>query len=373
MQVLVLGAGQLARMMALESAPLDIEIRAYDVRSHTVVHPLTWADYGQSLEQGLAEADVVTAEFEHIPPDILKVAEASQKFLPGAEAIRIGGDRRLEKQLLDRCGVANAQHQVVANKDDLIQAAKTIGLPLILKSALDGYDGKGQWRIKTEEDIEASWPEIEDFLANSRSDQAIVAEQWIPFDREVSLVGVRDKSGNTACYALTQNHHYQGILILSLAPVDSEGLQEQAFDAFNRIADEMNYVGVLAIEFFDVQGKLLVNELAPRVHNSGHWTQQGAVCSQFQNHIRAVCGLPLGSTETLQRTAMINIIGCDDLPGDLLEQPNLHLHWYGKEKRPGRKMGHINICSDHLDATVIEVAEMLPGEDFPGLLEALSE
>ena len=151
MQVLVLGAGQLARMMSLASAPLGIEIRAYDVRTHRVVHPLTWQDYNDDLTAGLSKADVVTAEFEHIPPDILIAAESSGKFLPGAEAIQVGGDRRLEKQLLDEVGVANEPYQIINHKEDLIHAAQTIGLPLVLKSALDGYDGKGQWRLKDEQ------------------------------------------------------------------------------------------------------------------------------------------------------------------------------------------------------------------------------
>ena len=207
MQVLVLGAGQLARMMALAGAPLGIEVRAYDVRSHKVVHPLTWQDYQQDLQAGLAAADVVSAEFEHIPPDILSAAEASGKFLPGAEAIRIGGDRRLEKQLLDDAGVPNARYAIVESKDDLYQAVEKIGLPIILKSALDGYDGKGQWRIKSTDDIDKYWPEISDFVANSRDNQAMVAETWIPFDREVSLVGARNVAGEIQCYALTQNHH----------------------------------------------------------------------------------------------------------------------------------------------------------------------
>jgi 5-(carboxyamino)imidazole ribonucleotide synthase len=371
MQVLVLGAGQLARMMALAGAPLGIEVRAYDVRSHRVVHPLTWQDYHQDLQAGLDGADIVSAEFEHIPPDILSVAEASQKFLPGAEAIQIGGDRRLEKQLLDNAGVPNARYAVVETKDDLYAASDTIGLPMILKSALDGYDGKGQWRIKSKQDIDTSWPDISDFIANSRADQAMVAETWIPFDREVSLVGARSVEGEIQCYALTQNHHHEGILILSVAPSGSDDLQNQAMTAFKNITNTMNYVGVLAIEFFDVQGQLMVNELAPRVHNSGHWTQQGAVCCQFENHLRAVCGLPLGSTALRIPTAMINAIGIDSVPAELLAMADVHQHWYGKEKRPGRKVGHINVSSDDLIPRLTEVAARLPAADFPGLYHAL--
>lgn len=372
MHVLVLGAGQLARMMALDSAPLGIEIRAYDVRSHKVVHPLTWHDYGDDLVTGLNKAEVVTAEFEHIPPDILAAAEASGKFLPGAEAIRVGGDRRKEKQLLDKVGVANAPHMVIDSKQHLLQAIEDIGLPLILKSALDGYDGKGQWRLKSATDVDTLWLELSEFLDKNRDDQAIIAEAWIPFDREVSLIGVRDKSGNSHCYSLTENHHHDGILILSIAPADTGQLQEQAQAAFEKIADELNYIGVLAIEFFAVSGTLLVNELAPRVHNSGHWTQQGCNASQFENHVRAVAGLPINDVSTVQSTAMINMIGIDGIPDIAMNSSHVHPHWYDKEARPGRKMGHINIIGQDITLKLKNLAEQLPASDFPGLHEAVS-
>ncbi len=371
MQVLVLGAGQLARMMALDAAPLGIEIRAYDVRSHRVVHPLTWQDYGADLATGVAQADVVTAEFEHIPPDILSVAEASGKFLPGAEAIRVGGDRRLEKALLEQVGVANAPHQIIQSSADLLHASETIGLPLVLKSTLDGYDGKGQWRLKDSTEIDALWSELDAFLTNSRDEQAIIAEAWIPFDRELSLVGVRDKRGKSHCYALTQNHHHEGILILSVAPIASPQLQQQAEAAFEKIADALDYVGVLAIEFFAVGDKLLVNELAPRVHNSGHWTQQGTLCSQFENHIRAVTGLAIGPTKTVHTTAMINLIGVSEVPALAYDRPDVHPHWYDKEARPGRKMGHLNLISDDLQSSLQQLVEHLDETAFPGLLLAI--
>ena len=370
MQVLVLGAGQLARMMALDSAPLGIEIRAYDVRSHRVVHPLTWHDYGDDLASGLAKSDVVTAEFEHIPPDILAAAEASNKFLPGAEAIRVGGDRRLEKALLDKVQVANAPHRIIASKEDLLNATDTIGLPLVLKSALDGYDGKGQWRLKEASEIDNLWLELDRFLADNREDQAIIAEAWIPFDREVSLVGVRDNKGFSHCYALTQNHHHDGILILSVAPIASDSLQQQAEEAFEKIADELNYVGVLAIEFFAVGNDLLVNELAPRVHNSGHWTQQGTLCSQFENHIRAVSGLPIGPTQTTHPTAMVNLIGVSEIPAASYDMSEVHPHWYDKEARPGRKMGHLNLVSDELETDLHKLIQLLDPDHYPGLRAA---
>lgn len=373
MKVLVLGAGQLARMMALAGAPLGISVRAYDVRTHTVVHPVTLENYQQDLAAGIDDCDVITAEFEHIPNDILVQSQASGKFLPGERAIRVGGDRRLEKQLLDLVDVANAKYKVLANKDDLVEATKTIGLPLVLKSALEGYDGKGQWRLKSADQIDSVWAETEAFLAESSANQAMVAEEWVPFDREVSVIGVRNRAGDVAVYPITQNHHENGVLSVSFAPAASSELQQQAVDAFSKIATELDYVGVLAIEFFDVQGKLLVNELAPRVHNSGHWTQQGADVCQFENHLRAVCDLPLGNTNLVRPTAMVNILGCDYVDSKAQGLAGIHLHWYGKDKRPGRKMGHINVAAADMQTLQQQLAalvELLPEADFPGVAGA---
>ena len=373
-KVLVLGAGQLARMMALAGAPLGIDVRAYDVRNHSVVHPVTNEDYRQTLTQGLTDCDVVTAEFEHIPADILSEADASQKFLPGKRAIQVGGDRRIEKELLDNASVPNAQYLFIDSEQQLNEAVSTLGLPLVLKSALEGYDGKGQWRIKSTAEISQVWSEVAQFLEQSSPNQSMVAEQWVNFDREVSVVGVRNHSGDIQVYPLTQNHHENGVLSLSVAPVTDDPLQRQAGDAFSKIANELNYVGVLAIEFFDVNGTLLVNELAPRVHNSGHWTQQGADVCQFENHLRAVCGLPLGSTIATRSTAMVNILGIDSVPTELLAKAGCHLHWYGKEKRQGRKMGHINVAAENRSVLLDKlraIAELLPQEDFPGLTEAV--
>jgi len=374
MKVLVLGAGQLARMMALAGAPLGIKVVAYDVRSHTTVHPVTWENQQLTLIQALLDADVVSAEFEHIPEDILTESEASGKFLPGAVAIKAGGDRRIEKQLLDEVAVPNAKYSIINSQQDLVLACEDIGLPLVLKSALDGYDGKGQWRVKQLSEIESVWSEIEEFLSNSRKEQAIIAEQWIAFDREISVIGARSRDGSFSIYPLTHNHHESGVLALSVAPADKGSLHNQALDAFKKISEALDYVGVLAIEFFDLEGQLLVNEIAPRVHNSGHWTQQGALVCQFENHLRAVCGLALGSMDLLRPTAMINLLGIDSLPEAIYSMHDTHIHWYGKEKRPGRKMGHINIRAENKTALLAQlnaVAQCLPESEFSGLTEAI--
>ncbi|HBV76465.1 MULTISPECIES: 5-(carboxyamino)imidazole ribonucleotide synthase [Vibrio] len=367
-QVLVLGAGQLARMMSLAGAPLNIDIAAFDVDSEKIIHPLTQHVIGHGLNNAIAQANVITAEFEHIPHSILEVCERSGKLQPSTQAIKAGGDRRIEKQLLDDANVANAKYTIITNRSEFDAAIAYVGVPMVLKTALGGYDGKGQWRLKQLEQVESIWQEMEQSLLNTPH-QAIVAEEFVPFGREVSLIGARRANGDIVVYPLAENIHVDGVLSLSTA-INEPELQEQAKKMFIAIADKLNYVGVLAIEFFDVEGLLLVNEIAPRVHNSGHWTQQGAEVCQFENHLRAVCNLPLGDTRLIRPTAMVNILGLDTLPEAIFDIPNCHTHWYGKEKRSGRKMGHINICADsseQLNDTLKKLASILPVADFPAL------
>lgn len=373
-KVLVMGAGQLARMMALAGAPLNIQVLAYDVNTDTVLHPLTQQTFALTLAQAVADADVVSSEFEHIPYPVQDICQASGKFLPNSTAIKAGGDRRQEKQLLDAAGVANAGYRIVSTEAEFHAAIAALGLPLVLKSALAGYDGKGQWRLKHQEDAAAIWADIAAFMAGADHTlpQAIVAEQFVRFDREVSLVGARNAKGETVVYPLTENHHVNGVLAVSLALPGQQALQQQAKQMFDAVAAKLDYVGVLALEFFQVGDKLLVNEIAPRVHNSGHWTQQGSDTCQFENHLRAVCALPLGSTALVRPTLMVNILGEDAVDQAVLALPSCHLHWYGKGKRAGRKMGHINLSGE----TVAELAErfvalskLLPEQSFPEVAE----
>lgn len=373
-KVLVLGAGQLARMMDLAGSPLNMDVKAFDVRSNTVVHPVAPIHVYGDLDQGIAEADVITAEFEHVAHDILAICQASGKLLPSSQAIKIGGDRRLEKQLLESCQVPNAKHVIIESKADFEQALNQLDLPIIFKSALEGYDGKGQWRMKSVEQAERIWQEMSDFIAQSKSlvPQGIVAEQMVPFDREVSLVGARNTLGEVAVYPLTENHHAGGILSVSVAAPIQERLQQQAAEVFTKLTEKLDYVGVLAIEFFQVGDKLLVNEIAPRVHNSGHWTQQGADTCQFENHLRAITGLPLGSTHLVRPTAMVNILGEDSVPNEALSIPSLAVHWYDKEKRAGRKMGHLNLNGQdeqELAQRLVKLASILDIQAFPDLAE----
>lgn len=380
-KVLVLGAGQLARMMDLAGSPLNLDIKAFDVRINEVVHPLANEYTFGDLQAGIEEADVITSEFEHISHDVLAQCEASGKLLPTSQAIKIGGDRRLEKVLLESCDVANAKHKVVANYNDFTAAIEQLELPIIFKSALEGYDGKGQWRLKELSQADAIWADMDQFVkgANTSVPQGIIAEQMVPFDREVSIVGARNKNGDIVVYPITENHHTNGVLSVSLAMPVPEKLQAQAFEVFTKLTKELDYVGVLAIEFFQVGDTLLVNEIAPRVHNSGHWTQQGCDTCQFENHLRAICNLPLGNTELIRPTAMINILGEDSVPQEVLAIPAVAIHWYDKEKRTGRKMGHINISgnteqelADKLStlATILSPVAFEDLNDFAKMLQA---
>ncbi|MEM0515223.1 5-(carboxyamino)imidazole ribonucleotide synthase [Pseudoalteromonas sp. YIC-827] len=369
MNMLVLGAGQLARMMALVGAPLDIHIRAYDVGSKQVVHPVTGEIYELTLEQAIAQSERITAEFEHIPADVLALCEQSGKFFPGEEAIACGGDRAKEKALLEHAGVPSAPYVLVTERSHLDKAISELALPLVIKTCQAGYDGKGQWRLKDAADADQIWAQMREFLEKD-SEHSIICEKMIPFDREVSVIGARDHMGNVAIYPVTENEHTNGVLTLSVAGLVNDSVQQQAIDAYSKLANALNYVGVLAIEFFDVDGQLLVNEIAPRVHNSGHWTQQGAYSCQFENHVRAVAGLPLGDTALLRPSAMINVLGQAAIPAEVLSVAQTRSHWYGKGVKPGRKMGHINVSADNLHALgecLATLAEYLPEEQYPGI------
>jgi 5-(carboxyamino)imidazole ribonucleotide synthase len=372
MNILVLGAGQLARMMSLEGAPLNLNVIAFDVGSQKIIHPLTLQVFEQSLEQAISMVDVITSEFEHIPDDVLALCCQSGKFYPGKAAIKAGGDRSIEKDLLDKTGVPSAPYQLITQKQHLLDAVSLLDLPLVIKTCQAGYDGKGQWRLKSLDQVESIWAEMAGFIASGTESfpHTIIAEKMIPFDREVSVIGVRDKEGNIKTYPVTENQHTNGVLTLSLAIEMDDKIQQQAVDAFNKLAVSMDYVGVLAIEFFEVSGTLMVNEIAPRVHNSGHWTQQGTACSQFENHLRAVAGLPLGDTKAQKPSVMINVLGQGAIPTQVLTIDDVKSHWYGKTQRAGRKMGHINVSAEDnntLGNKMLLLADMLPEQDYPGV------
>ena len=367
MKVLIFGAGQLARMMYLAGCPLGIQVQAVDVTSERVLNPVTQKPQKLTLEQAIEEADAISVEFEHVPEKLLEKAHISGKLLPGIEAILAGADRVREKALLDKLHIANCPHQIIDEVDQLDAVVKALGERLIIKASRDGYDGYGQWRLQSASEL----PALKQVLSGLNLKKVpLVVEKMLNFERELSLIGIRSKQGEVKFYPLTENLHHQGQLHVSVAPAPhiTEQLQQQAEDAFNKLGLELNYVGVLAVEFFQVDGQLLVNEIAPRVHNSGHWTIQGADTCQFENHLRAVTGLPLGDTSVFASSAMVNIIACSTFSRDMLGIAGCHLHWYGKTVRPKRKMGHFNLIARdyaHLAVAMHALEKYLPQEHFP--------
>lgn len=370
-KILVLGAGQLARMLALASDPLNISILAFDVRTQICVHPLTGTIAHKSLSNALKWASIITTEFEHVPPQILTQCAATGNLFPNAESILIGGNRQLEKQLLTQLNVACAPYHLIASHDELQDAIQDLKLPLILKTTRDGYDGKGQWRLQHEDQSHALWKTLAQYSAQSER-QSILAETCVPFSRELSIIGARTNQGNHHFYPLTENIHHHGMLRVSLAYDISFQLQQQAQQIFKTISNSLNYVGVLAIEFFEVKEKLWVNEIAPRVHNSGHWTQNGASISQFEAHLYAICDFPLPEITHHSYSAMINIIGHAHVPQTISQWG--HCHWYHKTPKINRKLGHINVCASNINDLIFKMTQLkteLSAEAFSCLEAAI--
>lgn len=367
MRVLILGSGQLARMMCLAGCPLGIQVQSVDVNTDAVVDPISKEVLPVGLDDAIAEADAITVEFEHIPLALLEKCHSSGKLIPSIESILAGADRVREKALLERLSVPNCDHQVITDVDELSHVIAQLGEQLVIKASRDGYDGYGQWRLQSRHDLDT----LQKSLAHLDLNKVpLVVEKMLQFDRELSLLGCRDKNGHTVFYPLSQNAHHQGQLHVSIAPAPNTSVQVQkeAEKIFTQIAEALEYVGVLAIEFFQVGNQLLVNEIAPRVHNSGHWSMQGADTCQFENHLRAVTDLPLGDTRVIAKSAMINIIGVSSFSRDMLSIKGCHLHWYGKTVRQKRKMGHFNLTGhDYKDLadSMQALSKYLPEDYFP--------
>lgn len=340
MKLGILGGGQLGRMLALAAQPLGIRVVVIDPHCDTparVAAEHICADYddAQALER-LAECDVVTFEFENVPDAAAQKLASKRPVFPHPEALRVAQDRLLEKTTFGQLGIHTARFLPVDSQADVEQAWQELG-PLVLKTRRLGYDGKGQKVIRDPSALPGAYAELGSVPA--------IAEQFIPFDRELSVIVCRGRDGQSEVYPLTENQHESGILRCSIAPAErlAPGLQEQAQAWARTLVDHFEYVGVLALELFESGGQLLVNEFAPRVHNSGHWTIEGARTSQFENHVRAVVGLPLGATDALCPTGMINCIGSMPEASHVLRVPDAHYHDYGKEPREGRKVGHLTV------------------------------
>jgi 5-(carboxyamino)imidazole ribonucleotide synthase len=342
MRIGIIGAGQLGQMLALAGYPLAQRFLFLDSSADSPggqVGPMITGDFDDpaSLERLAAETDLVTYEFENVPVAALAAVAKSRPCHPPVEALRVSQDRLLEKELFGRLGIPTPAFRAVDSLADLRAAVAAIGLPCVLKTRRLGYDGRGQHYLRRPSDIAAAWKAL--------GSVPLILEGFVDFDREVSIIGARGSRGETRCYPLCGNSHREGILRVTLAPATNARLQKAAERHLRRVMDHFGYVGVLTVEFFVQRGRLVANEMAPRVHNSGHWTIEGAVTSQFENHLRAIMGLPLGETRAVGHCAMVNFIGAMPDRDRVLALPGAHHHDYGKAPRPGRKLGHCTIVA----------------------------
>jgi 5-(carboxyamino)imidazole ribonucleotide synthase len=363
----ILGGGQLGYMLALAGYPLGLHFRFFDPSPEAPVGriaPRVSADFTDesALEKFANGLELVTYEFENVPVDAVRFLAERVPVHPSPRALEVAQDRISEKTLFRDLGIPTTEFVPVVGRDDLDDAVKKIGLPAILKTCRMGYDGKGQWHLRTAEDVAKAKSELPDHptVTPSSSEIPYILEKFVAFTRELSVIAVRARTGETAVYPLVENHHRGGILRLSLAPAPhlDPAIQRSAEQAARAVFDALHYVGVLAIEFFEQNGKLLANEMAPRVHNSGHWTIEGALTSQFENHLRAVVGLPLGSTLAIGSSAMLNLIGETPDAAEVLAVRDAHLHLYGKAPRVGRKLGHVTLRASSSEQLASRLSEL---------------
>jgi len=334
-------------MLALAAAPLGVKTLVVDSVADACagqVAPLLVADWTDfvELEDFARKVDVVTFDFENVPAATAHWLAERVAVYPNPHALAVAQDRLAEKTLFRDCGLATPEFVAVDTRASLDRALAAIGAPAILKTRRLGYDGKGQFRLKSLADADAAWAA----LGAQADAHGLILEAFVPFERELSVLAVRGRDGHFRTWPLTQNWHTDGVLSLSLAPALAVGqLQQRAAELARTLAERLDYVGVFALELFVKDGELLGNEMAPRVHNSGHWTIEGAHTSQFENHVRAVLGLPLGDTGARGLSAMFNWIG--DMPDatPVLRTADAHWHDYGKQSRPGRKVGHATVCA----------------------------
>lgn len=342
MKLAVLGGGQLGRMLALAGIPMGVRFRFLDPGAAPCAAELgehIQADYEDTaaLDRLADGVDAVTYEFENVPAAAAEHLARHTALAPGAASLAAAQDRAQEKQLFADLDIALGRWAEVDSAESLRAAVSHVGLPAVLKTRRFGYDGKGQVVIRGADEMDAAWQAV--------GQVPCVLEAFVDFEREVSMIGVRAADGTFLAYPLTENVHVDGILRRSI-PRPGDALQARAADALQRVMRVLDHVGVMAFEFFVADGRLLANEIAPRVHNSGHWTIDGAMTSQFDNHVRAVLGLPLGDTALRQPAAMVNAIGAMPDHAALAAVPGCRMHDYGKSARAGRKVGHINVLAD---------------------------
>lgn len=344
MRIGIIGAGQLGQMLGVAARELGHECRFLDPADAppaATVGPVTRAAFDDvgAIAQLAADCDVLTYEFENVPVDALRKVAAAIAVFPPPDALELAQDRLSEKRLFEKLGIPLPPYCVVDSRADLDTAARELGWPIVIKTRRFGYDGKGQFVARSADDLAAAWDEL--------GDKALIAESWVEFERELSIIGARSQAGERVSWPLTQNQHVDGILRSSLAPApDSAGSMALAETYMQRLLEELNYVGVLALELFVANGGLLANEFAPRVHNSGHWTIEGSTSSQFRNHILSICGASPERADCPRPAGMVNLIGSVPDAVMALDDKRMVLHDYGKTARAGRKLGHITVVAE---------------------------
>lgn len=348
MRIGVLGGGQLGRMLGLAGLPLGLEFTFLDPAAEACAAAVglhLQAEYTdpRALEQLLDTCWRITYEFENVPVEAATHLARRVAVYPPPVALEVAQDRLREKQFFRSLEIPTARFLPADSPEQLWDAVQQVGLPAVVKTRRFGYDGKGQRVVRELAEVAAVW--------HALGGHPLLVEEFVAFRRELSVLAVRDLFGHVACYPVVENHHEAGILRVSLAPAPDlrPGLAEAAERYARRALAALDYVGVLCIELFETAEGLVANELAPRVHNSGHWTIEGAHTSQFANHVRAVAGLPLGCTRPRACCAMVNLIGQQPDATAVLRVSGAHFHWYGKALRPGRKVGHVTVCVDRYE------------------------
>ncbi len=359
----VLGGGQLGRMLAQAGSPMGLKFVFLDPAEDACAAELGdhihagWDDEAALLELG-KRADVVTFDFENVPESSASLIESRCPVYPPPQALFVSQDRLREKRLMQELNIPVAPFFPVSSRPDLMSAIDQIGLPCVLKTRRFGYDGKGQSVLRLQEDMERAWQQL--------GDQDLICEGFVPFAAECSIIAARDRDGRTVFWPLTCNLHREGVLAISMAPVFGAQMQARAEALIRRLLEHLDYVGVMALELFLADGELLANEFAPRVHNSGHWTIDAAQTSQFENHLRAICGLPLGNTGCTAKALMFNLLGQMPEVADLHvagggSGENRYWHDYHKTARNGRKIGHVTVTAES-DAGLQAGAAALAGD-----------
>jgi 5-(carboxyamino)imidazole ribonucleotide synthase len=351
--IAIFGCGQLAQMTAHAGIELGLRFSfiadaGEDTRCVNGLGNVVIGELGQSADalfNALGQPDIITVEKEMVDADLLKALKKLTTVYPCNDSIKIAQNRIREKNYIRECGIPTADFEIITSKEQLLDLTQSFGFPIYIKAAEAGYDGYHQWRLKNNADIDQ--PGLVDAINNGVS---LIAEKHVPYHREVSVIAARGADGSVVLYPLMENRHEEGVLIATIAPAPdlSATLEAQAFDFIRRLLTKMDYVGVLTMECFETDNGIVVNELAPRVHNSGHWTIEGSATSQFENHCRAIADMPLGETGVKNVAGLVNMLGEHGNPKDFSGEHYFYYD-YGKTARARRKLGHITVCTKSLE------------------------